>query len=623
MKIKHPNSGFALIITLMVSLVIAMMLGATLKLSPGRIARSGNTSDQSLAEGAIEAGIEYARARLQETSTWKGDLNRVVVNEPTLYIEERDGMVVGLLRPDESVPFSMFRIRFNFYNGSPLVDILDDGLPDPPGDFQFDLDRVSVNNLAGGIRFVPRPDGGSNIVNSLLDGLFQIPPGTVALTVEGFGGNGLGEIGPGKYDPPAGSRHVARKQADVVLGVAYKDGAPDAAMMGGGRIDVTLPGNGDIAVTAKKSTPRARTKGDVVINGGDTPNYVSSGELLYDTMTYSASTVSPGGGATLGDDGGQPFYELEWDDIHQASSDPTEAVHIDGGTYVFDDSGDLHYFDLSWDDYKAFMAALPVGQDPFNHGLNGGVSKQVNANLANVRSDSMPSNTVSLASSKLKFESDVLVTSSTSGVTDFTLVPQRGTENQGGDVSDVVDNTGTKYQQDIELELKPGSSGKTAFTGTGDILIASKINSDKGGSFVTQGDLRIDAGKLDKYGNVGVSFYSQKDVEGSTYDPKNDKYLSAGVDGLFYAWDDFTFRTGDPNTNQADWNKLELTGSIVAYGTDNGPSLEPPGSNAGGVLTVVAREAKFNWDAKKMGDLLDISKFGELTVLERYSYVRH
>ena len=45
--------------------------------------------------------------------------------------------------------------------------------------------------------------------------------------------------------------------------------------------------------------------------------------------------------------------------------------------------------------------------------------------------------------------------------------------------------------------------------------------------------------------------------------------------------------------------------------------------NAGGVLTVVAKEAKFNWDAKKMGDLLDISKFGELTVLERYSYVRH
>ena len=235
----------------------------------------------------------------------------------------------------------------------------------------------------------------------------------------------------------------------------------------------------------------------------------------------------------------------------------------------------------------------------------------------------MPSNTVNLGSSKLKFESDVLVTSSTNGVTDFTLVPQRGTENKGGDVSDVVDNTGTKYQQNIELELKPGASGKTAFTGTGDILIASKINSDKGGSFVTKGNLRIDAGKLDKYGNVGVSFFSQKNVEVSTYDPKNDKYLSAGVDGLFYAWNDFSFRTGDSNTNQGDWNTLKLTGSIVAYGTDNGPSLEPPGSNAGGVLTVVASEAEFKWDAKKMGDLLDISKFGELTVLERYSYVRH
>ena len=36
MKIKHPNSGFALIITLMVSLVIAMMLGGMGSL-PGAI----------------------------------------------------------------------------------------------------------------------------------------------------------------------------------------------------------------------------------------------------------------------------------------------------------------------------------------------------------------------------------------------------------------------------------------------------------------------------------------------------------------------------------------------------------------------------------------------------------
>ena len=616
-----------MIVTLLVTVVIVMMLGATLALSPGRTARAGSTSDQALAEGAVEAGIEYARARLQEDSTWKADDNRIVVNEPNLYIEEQDGMVVGLIRPTDSEPYSMFRMRFNYYNGSPLGGLLDDGLPDPPPAFRFDMRDVSVNNLEGGLRFVPVPDSFSNIVMDFLSGRIQIPSGTASITVEGFGGAGLSGVGPGSYEVPPGSRRVARRIADVVFAAAFKDGSPDAAMMGGGRIDLTLPtGSGEVKVTAKGATPRARTKGSVEMNvgGGNSPNFVSSGELLYDIV--AGETVDESSGTVLGDDGGQPFYELEWNDIHQASSDPAEAIHLDAGTYVFKDDGTLHYFQMSWADYKTQTAAWSgAGQDPFDHAGNGVVSKQVDANLANVRTDSMPSNVATLSGSKVKFEADVLVQPVAAGpgtLSDFTLVPQRGTQSSSSNLTDLTATGGSSFQKDVELELKPSGKGKVAITGSGDMLIAAKLNSDKGGSLITQGNLRLDAGKLDKFGNVGVSFYSQQDIEVSTYEPDLNKYLSVGVDGLFYAWNDFTLRAGDPGVPENKWDDIKLTGSVVAYGTDNGPNIEPPGSNLGGVLSVTASSAEFKWDSKKLGDLLSTAKFGDLTVLERSSYLR-
>ena len=617
----RPNGGFALIVTLMVTLVIAMMLGATLALSPGRLARSGNTGDLALAEGAIEAGIEYARARLQEDPEWKGDLNRVVVNEPTLYIEEQDGMVVGLLRPDVTEPFSMFRIRFNFYNGAPIAgEILDDGLDDPSSTFRFDLNQISINNLNGPVRFVPKPDE-FNMVMNFTNGDFEIDPGTAMISVEGFGGNGLNRIGPGNYSIPPGSRGYARHRADAVLGIAFEDGAPNASMMGGGDLNITLPpGSGVLNITAKGETPKARSKGDVNAIGGSSANYVSNGELLFN----GTENVNESSGTSLGTDGAAPFYTLEWDDIHKASSDPTEAIHLKGGTYIFDDSGDLHYFDLSLSDFQAHVATRQgASQDPFDHTLNSFESKQVNANLMNVRTDSMAANAADVSSSKVKFTEDVLVNPSASGVVDFTLIPTRGSQSSSTDTTGLSGIAAGSYQKDVEIELSP-KKGKAAFTTTGDTLVAAKVNSSKGGSFVTEGDLRIDAGKLDKYGNVGVSFYSKKDISISTYEPSADKYLPVGVDGLFYAWNDFTVRTGETGLSPSKWEKVKLVGSAVAYGTDTGPSLiEAPGSNLGGNLNVIAKEAEFKWDDKKLGDLLSVAKYGELTLLKRVSYIRY
>jgi hypothetical protein len=620
MKQNRNTRAFALVVTLMVSLIIAMMLGATLALSPGRLARAGNTGDQALAESAIEAGIEYARARLQENPLWKGDLNTVVVNETNLYIEERDGMVVGLLRPNDSEPFSMFRIRFNFYNGGPLADPLDDGLADPPANFTFDLRDVSVNNLEGSTRWVPEPDG-SNTVASVIVGRFELPAGTVALGVEGFGGNGLSRLAPGNFDPPPGSRTFSRRTANVVLAIAFADGATDAAMMGGGNLDFTLPvGSGAIEVKAKGELARARTKGDVLMNagGGDTPNFLSSGELRYDA-SGGIEQVMEDAGVSVMDDGGSPFYELEWDDIHKADNlDPSKAIRIPGGTYVFDDSGELFYFDMTWATYKTHVAnEVGLGNDPYAAGT------LMDSDMGNLRSDTMPSNVVDIdpSKSKLTFSKDVNVIDSGTGISDFTLVPQRGTAQNSVDGTDLTLAGGSSYAKDVELELKPTGTGKAALTTRGDTLIATKISSDKGGSIVTEGDLRLDAGKLDKLGNVGVSLYSQKDIAISTFEPSSGKYQDMGVDGLFYAWSDFDILTGEVGVLEADWGKVDIKGSVVAYGTNAGPSLEPPGTS-GGTIKIVAEKAKFEWDSKKLGDLLDISKFGELTVLKRASYIR-
>jgi hypothetical protein len=570
-----------------------------------------------MAEAAIDAGVEYARCRLQEDPKWKGNLNRVVVDTPTFYIEESQGNVIGLMRPDASVPFSQFRIRFNYYNGAPLLSLLDDGLPDPISDLRFDLGFVSVNNLDGGIRFVPRPNVWGIISEpELLKGPFQLGPGTVCLAVEGRAGNGLADTGPDQYDPPSGGRGFTKRVAEVILASEFHDGTSDAAIMAGTNLEYVLPsGAGALEIKSKKGVPRTRSKGSVIVNagGGANPNYKSTGELLIGSS--GSENVQQDSGTTVGEEGNVPFYELAWDDIHKASSDPAEAIQIPAGTYVFDDAGALHYYDKTWQQYKSDEAARVAAGQPFDPGV------AVSANMANLRSDSLNANLVKLQAYKLEFRDDVKVSPSSSGVTEFALVPQRGTQADSTDTSDLTSRPGSKYAKDVELELKP-LSGDSAFTAPGDVLIATKIRSSEGGSFVAEGNLRIDAGSLDKFGNVGVSFYSKKDVQVSTYEPSGNKYTKVGVDGMFYSWGDFTIRTGEPGLAASKWQPIDLEGALVAYGTENGPDVEMPGV-ASGVVRLTASKATFNWDPKKLGGLLDVASLSNHIRITRVSYARH
>jgi hypothetical protein len=608
--------GVIIILTLIMSLVAFMMLGASLGLSPGRLAQAGSSLDQALAEAAIEAGIDYARARLQENPLWKADLNRVVVNTPTLYIEEDNGNVIGLLRTDVTAPFAQFRIRFNFYNGAALPDPLDDDLPDPSPAMRFDLPFVSINNLNGSVRFVPRPDAGGT-VNDLLSGPLEIGPGTVALSVEGLGGNGLRETGPGSYDPPTGSRRISRRVAEVLLASEFRDGAPDAALMAGSDLDFVLPpGSGEVEILAKKAVPRARSKSNVSMNagGGNSPNYLSNGELLFSSSGFES--VTENGSTSLGDDGGAPFYELAWDDIHKASPDLDKAIQLPAGTYVFDDAGVLHYHDKTWDQYKIDEAARVLAGQPLDPGI------VVSPNAANIRTDTLSAGLVELQPFKIKFEDDISIDASSSGVKDFTLVPQRGTQSQSTELGDLTSRPGSTFAKDIEIELKPGGKGKAALTSFGDILIAAKLKSSRGGSLVSEGDLRLDAGKLDDFGNVGVSFYSKQDIQVSTYEPSSGQYLQVGVDGMFYSWGDFSIRAGELGLPASAWQPIKVVGALVAYGTTNGPEVETPGTFAG-TLQLVSSGASITWDSRKLGDLLDVSRQSSRTTIVRLAYTRH
>lgn len=612
---QRREQGVALITTMLVLTIMALFIGAMLALNPAGFGQAGSVSDQAAAEMAIQAGLDYAKIRLQEDPAWRGNLDKVVVNTPTLFIQEDRGNVVGLMRRDTSEPYSLFRFRFNFHNGATTLDPLDDGLDDPSPTFQFPLEFVSINNLDGGPRFVPRPDSGY-VVSDFTSGPFEVPGGSAVIAVEAMAGKGLAELSPSNLTPSANGRNVARRRAEVVLQTALSDPALDAAIMGGARLQFSLPpgSNEKVEIKSKEEIARARSKGDIVVNNGGAINYKSEGEVRYPTTNSLLANPDPT--VTEANEGvSDPFYTLDWADIHQADPDPStsDAIQINGGTYVWWDDDSLHYYDLSFDDYKTFISTAP--NDP---------GTVLSNNLAEVRSATNLSNNPSgLDTSDGKFElsKDLRVVPSAGSVSDFTLIPRQGTQPNSVDTSDLTGVPSSKFGVDYLFSIEPGGSARQAsFTVEGDVLVAAKLDAKDGGSMVVDGDLRLDAAKLEDYGSVGISLYSSGDIDVSTYHPESNDYGGVKIDGLYYAWGDLDMQAGEDAIDE--FADLEVKGAMVAYGTDVEPSTGLPGTS-GGALSLRGKKIKVEWDPKKLGDLLDSARLSALTELEIVSFVRH
>lgn len=134
-----------LIVVLFTLTLLAMFLGAALKLLPMELGEAGHSARREAALQAARSGVQYAWSRLQENVAWRGDGNGLIVDTPGLRVEEDHGNVVGTITSSDGTE-SRFQIRFNPQNGT-----------NPTG-LTIDTPYLSLNNLqAAAISPVARP----------------------------------------------------------------------------------------------------------------------------------------------------------------------------------------------------------------------------------------------------------------------------------------------------------------------------------------------------------------------------------------------------------------------------------------------------------------------------------
>ncbi len=342
------SRGMFLISTLLLSVVVALFVGAGLKMATSNL--KANQRDAHRALFAAESGLRYVQSRQASDYTWTAD-GGLVVNEPDLVVHEDQGNIVGILRT-EGGDYAQFRVRFNYQDDS-AGDA--DGRPDPNLYF-IDSAYVSVNNLLGGSPVsVPRAEGPSWEVTSSSPSPYKVPTGTMCVIVEGRYGPGL-NLDPSSLNPSVQGK-VTTRVVEAYLEAPAPPGA-DSAAMAGRDMDFYVEGSDTVTLSAKDDelASRVRSRANISVQGGGSPNLVSrNGE----TYTYDGSLQADADSniQPLTEDTSRSFYQLSWSDVRQAtSSDPT----LPAGTYVIWDDGSLHYYDMSYREYAAHIELNPT-----------------------------------------------------------------------------------------------------------------------------------------------------------------------------------------------------------------------------------------------------------------------
>ncbi len=339
-------------ISIVLSVVMAMFVGAALSLGPAHLGAGALTINQLDAQRAAESGVEYGLSQLRKNPDWRGNENRITVNSPDLFVQEDNGNVVGLVRTP-SGEWSQFKIRFNYQDGSGNGDGLDD-----PTLLRVDNPFVSVNNLRGGVPAeVPRADGAGWSVTSTSRRPYTCPLWSACLAVEGRAGqldatpaNPLGSPGRG----------TVRTVETLCQVPDMGELVDDAGTMAAREMQVSLPPGKDHAVTVtskdKGRLASVRSKASINVSGGDTVNYVSSGEVATSDRTLNARYTS---GLSLRQEKPiDPFYQLAWDQVKTANP---AGKTLDAGVYVWwEQDKALHYYDMNYADYVQHIRNNPT-----------------------------------------------------------------------------------------------------------------------------------------------------------------------------------------------------------------------------------------------------------------------
>lgn len=332
--------GILLIMTLMIVVLCTMFLGAGLTLSRSSGAMAAfQEEEQSALEGA-QAGVAYARNRLQADPSWRGGTGTsVTVNMPgQLWVLEDHGNVMGIVGSGANQ--SAFRIRFNYQDGSGASG---DGLNDPVNPaMKFNNPYVSENNLnsASQKRVFRADQSGWSVDPASSFSPYDCTRYSATILCEGMAGDGLRDLSPTNLSPVAGNRRISRRVAEVVIGRNLSQ-IGDSPIYGAKDIHMNLKDAGQLKVRSSDRgvPPRARTLRDIYVqdaNGSTTPtvDMSSSGEAFVNESNgvMKIDTADSTAPAATQEDSGSRFPRISWSQIAKA---PPSSTNIDAGTYVW------------------------------------------------------------------------------------------------------------------------------------------------------------------------------------------------------------------------------------------------------------------------------------------------
>lgn len=620
---KANRRGMVLV-TVMFFILIVGLFGRAMLINGPAMAQVANQSHTELqAQRAAEAGAAYARLKIRENGDWKGDDNAVTVNTADLKIEERDGSVIGWLKGANS-EVSMFRIRFNYHDGSGGGD----SMPDPPAAFRINNTYLSLNNVReNSDTVVPDVDSGSYSVPDPDVGALTAPSGSAFLRIEGMAGTALhGTSGPG--DSPASGGRLTSRVLRVVYKAAPQLAIPDTALSAGNGIElevetganVSIIGAGEAKLRSKKGvTVELPLGGDSLLTMNGTVGRDPSDGL--NALMDSANVITEVD-ESVGD--GNDFFNLKWEDVPKASTDVSEAVQLPGGIYVATNTGEYLYYDM---DLAAFEALTP---DPTT-GIRP-PTQTLSSNFSEVRPPgNMSVGGVSVSSDVpyvLTFNKDVNFFESPGGQNDVLFTTVGGRRLHKNDTESPYEFSGV-----LDLFNSPGTMviDNAIMSSPGDLGVMVDVVGENA-SLTSEGNSIIAAPSVALLQDEAIEFdqrlslYSKGDLTISTYRnspgyppyvPPYEGYNNLNVDGLVYTWGDAQIFTGTPDaqfTNQYDiysgvsgpnYADINLVGALVAYGADPGnfDDANPatgPGADGNGKISLHGMNANVTYDATKL-----------------------
>lgn len=335
---RKRKRGILLVLTLIIVALVTMFLGAGLTLSRSSGALAASQQDQELALEAAQAGVAYARNRLQEDPDWRGGVGDTVrVNMPgQLWVRENNGNVLGIVGSGDRV--SAFRIRFNYQNGPQPTG---DNLNDPVPQMKFNSPYVSENNLnSASQKRVYRADGSGFSVQPASFSPYDCVRYSATILSEGLSGEGLRALSPTNLTPTAGYRRVTRRVAEAVMGRNLSQ-LGDAPIYGAQDIQMNLKDSGQVKVRSSDNgvPPRARTLRDIYIqdaNSGTHPvvDMSSKGEAYVNQSSgvMKIDGVDSTAPAATQEDSSSRFPRVKWSQIAKA---PPSSTQVAAGTYVW------------------------------------------------------------------------------------------------------------------------------------------------------------------------------------------------------------------------------------------------------------------------------------------------